>query len=158
MPINLQVQGPNFRGGELGLFAAHHIFMMLTLIGLVLLIIWMTQALKGRQLLTWLGIFLVVGVLGSFLTYRNEMVLATLNGTFPVTGQTAVPVGSFNGGLPNNASLAPQFKHASIAPMVQTLAKIDAGCRTAQCDKDVEKMMTDMMAQTASVMQKNAIK
>jgi len=58
---------------EIYLFAVHTIFMAIAVIGAILLIIWMTKNLKPKQLLTWVTIFIVVGLLGSFVTFRQEM-------------------------------------------------------------------------------------
>ena len=77
MPISLKFQGPIFSDTEIYLFAIHTIFMAIAVIGAILLIIWMTKNLRPKQLLTWLIVFIVVGLLGSFMTFRQEMDFVT---------------------------------------------------------------------------------
>lgn len=50
------------------LFVFHSLFMLSTFLGLVFLIIWAAKYLKQETLKTWIVWFLVVGLVGSFLT------------------------------------------------------------------------------------------
>lgn len=77
MPLSLKFQGPMLTDNEIYLFAIHTIFMAITVMGAILLIVWMSKNLKPKQLLTWLVIFIVVGLLGSFATFRQEMDFVT---------------------------------------------------------------------------------
>gem|GEM_PF-4887578 len=54
-------------------FFLHVLFMLATLVGVVLLIVWMAKNLKGKQLLTWTLVVLVVGLLGSLLTLQFKL-------------------------------------------------------------------------------------
>lgn len=73
MPLSLSLQGPTFSNAEIYFFAVHVIFMTIALMGGILLMTWMIKNLKPRQLFTWLVIFIIVGLAGSFLTFRQEM-------------------------------------------------------------------------------------
>lgn len=54
-------------------WSIHWFFATMFLIGVVLLIIWMTKTLDKKQLLNWIIILLVVGALGSLLTVGGGM-------------------------------------------------------------------------------------
>ena len=156
-PNSLGMHGPALNGGELGFFVAHALFMIILVIGVVLLIVWMAQNLKGKQLLIWAGILLGVGLLGGFITFKQVLDTsakltppAMMNGLMPGDSKIPglLPGGMMNGGMMGSVKSAqpvmPTFKHVSMMPTFQTLSKIDADCATDQCSKDIDKMMMEM--------------
>jgi len=54
-------------------FALHMFFMTMVGVAIVLLIIWMVKNLKAKQLLTWIIILMVAGLLGSLITLSSGL-------------------------------------------------------------------------------------
>lgn len=54
-------------------FGLHMFFMLMLGVSVVLLIIWMVKNLKAKQLLTWIIILMVAGLLGSLITLSSGL-------------------------------------------------------------------------------------
>lgn len=145
MSIAMQFQPPVLSNTEVVWMAVHWLFMIAAAIGFILLIVWMAKNLKGKQLLNWTLFFIIVGLLGSFLTFRYEM---DLLGKF-VWG------GSMSGTM-QNGQLTP-LRNETMNRMMKMMPTMDRQCETSDCQNDLKEMMMPMMEKMEDYMKEHNI-